>query len=144
MPPSHLASLSAALALLAQPASGLAHDAATGTIRVGHVWMAPAAAGGTATPVIPLLNLGQEPDRLTAVATGASTRVELRSAGRPAPSIELRPGAPLALRGGTAAEALLVGLRQEARPGDRIAIVLTFARAGSVAIDIHVEATPGH
>lgn len=130
----------AAAATAAPPAS--AHDAVLGSIRVGHAWTSPAEAGATAVVAMPLLNTGDEADRLVAVRSEAAERVEFRRGDDRPAAVELAPKRPVAL-GPRGAHAALVGLRRPAREGDRIPVTLVFERAGTIAYEVYVETTPG-
>lgn len=139
-PAAALAVALAATAAAVHPAS--AHDATLGPIRVGHAWTAPAEAGATAVVAVPLLNTGDEADRLVAVRSDAAERVEFRRGDDRPAAIELAPKRPVAL-GPRGAHAALVDLRRPARQGDRIPVTLVFERAGTLAYEVYVETAPG-
>lgn len=138
-----VAALAVALAvapIAVSPAS--AHDATLGPIRIGHAWTAPAEAGATAVVAMPLLNAGDEADRLVAIRSDAAERVEFRRGDDRPAAVELAPKRPVAL-GPRGAHAALIGLRRAAREGDRIPVTLVFERAGTLAYEVYVETTPG-
>jgi periplasmic copper chaperone A len=133
------------LALLWLPGDGTAHSYRHGDVQIGHVW-APPADGDTAAVYMPLLARGA-PDRLVAASSPAAERVRFRRVenGRIEwlDEIALEPGRPLGLAEWRE-HLWLDGLTRPLRRGDRVPLVLRFAEAGEIEVEIHVETAPGH
>ncbi len=137
--------LTAATALLiAGPA--LAHSFAAGQVKIGHPWALPAA-GPDASAFVSLLNGGAEADRLTGASTPLAAKVVIHdlAQGKPTPvdGIDVLPKRPVAMRP-TARELRLVGLTRPLKLGDKFPLTLTFAKGGSVTVEVFVEEGPAH
>ena len=89
---------------------------------------------------------GTEPDRLVAAASPAARAVELHAhlmdggvaRMRRIDSIEIDPGAPVALQPG-GLHLMIIGLREPLAEGDTLPLTLTFERNGEVALDLPVR-----
>lgn len=141
----------AALAMLAllpgQPAT--AADYQAGSLRVGQPWAratAPMAKAGAV--FFPVTNAGSAPDTLIAAAGTIADRVELHThvmengvmrMGVVDGGVTLPAGATVTLAPG-GLHVMLLGLRQPLVQGARFPLTLTFAQAGTVAVDVEVGA----
>jgi copper(I)-binding protein len=131
----------------AAAASAAAHDKRQGDLHIGHSWTKPAPAGGTVEVYFPLINRGQQVDRLvgaTAAVAGRAGLAEMTGetvAVRAA--IDLAPGRPVPLRPGRL-HVRLEGLRQDLREGQEFPLTLRFAVSPPVEIVVLVEAAAGH
>ena len=93
-----------------------------------------------------LRNNGAAADRLTGVSSPVAERTEIHETRiedgtatmRPAPGLELKRRASVQLRPG-GLHVMLIGLRRPLREGERITLVLTFERAGTIEIEARVE-----
>ncbi len=107
----------------------------------------------TGAAYLTLVNRGAEPDRLVGAATPAAAKAELHDhqpaanqpAGhsghvtemRPVAEIQVKPGETVVLKPG-ALHLMLVGLKAPLREGERFPVILRFARAGEVTIQVSV------
>jgi len=143
--------LAAALAIAAPafgPAPARAHDYRAGDLAIAHPW-ARATTADVGAGYLGITNGGSQPDRLLGATSPVARVVELHTmsmtAGvmrmRPVAEIVIAPGATLQLRPG-GLHMMIVGLSRPLRRGERVPVTLRFERAGSVAVELAVEA-PG-
>lgn len=93
-----------------------------------------------------IANTGREPDRLVSAASPAAAKVELHThlmdngvmKMRPVEAFEVAPGEPQVLRPG-GNHIMLMGLKEQLKPGARFPVTLTFARAGAVTVEVPVQ-----
>jgi copper(I)-binding protein len=133
--------------------SGTLGGALAGEYRVGELRVTAPWARATAGPVktgavyLTLSNHGKRADELVAVASPSARRATLHThlmAGgvmkmRPLERIEVGPGASSVLAPG-GLHIMLMGLKAPLVEGGRFPLTLTFARAGTVEIQIEVQA----
>jgi hypothetical protein len=102
----------------------------------------------TAAAYFSVTNAGATADRLVAAESAAARRVEMHAqelvdgVARMIAlddGIDLPPGATVELAQG-GLHVMLMGLTEPLSPGDRVALTLVFERAGSVTLDLPVEA----
>jgi periplasmic copper chaperone A len=127
-------------AVLAAPA--FAHSYKLGTVEIGHVWAPPSEA--EAAVYGPLFQSGPEPDRLIAASSPAGDAVVLQAkdgTARPwGDGLELKPGEPVSLASfGDHLE--VTGLKHPLKESDSFPLTLTFAKAGSITIEVLVSKT---
>ncbi|WP_426956659.1 copper chaperone PCu(A)C [Muricoccus radiodurans] len=138
-----------ALLALALPATALGHSYTAGDISIGHPWSRPALQGGTGAGFMPLKNNGTQPDRLLSATSAAARTTELHLGVndngvmrmRPVSEIVIPPGETVTLGPG-GYHIMLIGLANPLRVGDRVPVTLTFERAGSVQVELAVQAQP--
>ncbi|MBM3533059.1 MAG: copper chaperone PCu(A)C [Alphaproteobacteria bacterium] len=129
------------LLLIALPAAG--HSYRTQGVMVGHVWAAPTRGSDTEV-YVPLLNTAPAADQLVSIIAPTAKLAELvDGSSRRIGAIELPPNRPVVLKPG-GFRIRLIGLDKPLRVGDRIKLTLVFAKAGTVAIEAHVEVGPSH
>lgn len=139
-----LPGLSLAVAL-AHPAA--AHSYKAGDIEIGHPWSRAAPANITGAGFMSLRNTGTAPDRLIGASAEIARVVEIHThvqeggvmRMRPVDGVEIAPGAEVKLAPG-GYHLMLIGLKQALRKDDRVPVTLTFERAGSVTVELAVEA----
>lgn len=125
----------------------LAHDYRVADLAIAHPWSRPAIQGGTGAGFMVIRNAGSAPDRLLSAASPAARAVELHTHAqeggimrmRPVPDIPIPPGAEARLAPG-GLHVMLIGLNRPFRAGDRVPLTLTFERAGTVVVELAVEA----
>ncbi|HEX2134825.1 MAG TPA: copper chaperone PCu(A)C [Microvirga sp.] len=137
-----------ACALLLATAAG-ARVAEGGTLIVDQPWTratpggAPVA-GGYAV----LRNTGTEPDRLLRISSPLAGRAEIHEMAvndgvmtmRPLPrGLEIKPGETIALKPG-GHHIMFMDLKAPFRQGERIPVTLEFERAGTIGVELRVEA----
>jgi hypothetical protein len=134
-----------ALILLSVPVQhAAAHSYEFGDIAVGHVW-APPTQASAADIYGPLLNSGEDEDRLVAAVTPMAERIQFRFGDEPAARefIILPPGKPVSLAAwGYHLE--LLGLVRPLVDGDSFELTLTFERAGTRTVLVFVEQQAAH
>ncbi|PWC86167.1 hypothetical protein TSH100_13585 [Azospirillum sp. TSH100] len=139
--------IATALALLGA-GTALAHSYKAGPIEIGHPWAratAPSAPNGGA--YLSLTNTGTTEDHLVAASTPAAGKAELHThlnengvmKMREVPPIAIAPGETVTFAPG-GLHIMLLGLKQPLEKGARIPMTLRFEKAGSVEVQIAVEA----
>ncbi len=136
---------------------GIAHEYHQGGIVVEHPW-ARASAGKMARAgavYMVLSNEGAEPDKLIAAATPVAKHASLHTTVmeddvmkmRPVGALEVAPGAPTVLRPG-GLHIMLMGLEKPLEEGTTFPLALTFEKAGTIKVEVVVQAPaammPGH
>jgi len=135
----------AALAALAAPPPALAHDSKVGNIVVSKPW-ARATTAKVGGAYVTLRNTGRTADRLVKVASPAAEKSEIHETKtdggtatmRPVEGVELKPGATVALRPG-GLHVMLMSLGAPLKQGERLKLVLTFEKAGTVEVEAPIE-----
>lgn len=130
--------------------SGLAEAAefTVGEIRVEQPWARASAtkAAKAGAAYFTLVNLGDEADRLTGVATPRARMASLHHSVMdqgvmkmlPVAAIEVSPGEPAVLRPG-GLHVMLMGLKAPLVEGETFTLTLTFEKAGSVEIEVTIQ-----
>ncbi|HVO14088.1 MAG TPA: copper chaperone PCu(A)C [Alphaproteobacteria bacterium] len=136
--------LALAAALLSGPA--LADDMVkVGSLEIEHAWVRPSA-GPNGAVYLEIDNKGSAPDRLVAASTSAANKAELHThvmdgniaRMRPVDAIEVTPGSPTVLKPG-GLHIMLLGLKAPLKEGDKVALTLTFEKAGKVDVSVPVQ-----
>lgn len=143
----HRFALAAVLAMLSLP--GAAHDYKLGALEIGHPWTRAtpptAQAGGG---FVTLTNKGTTPDRLIAVRSKASGKVEIHEMRMDGnvmrmreleKGIEIPPGATVELKPG-GFHLMFMGLASPFTKDSKVPVTLVFEKAGSIDVDLVVEA----
>jgi copper(I)-binding protein len=138
-----------ALALVLAGTPLAAHEFKSGAIHVIHPWTRETAPGqSVAGGYMTITNEGSSDDRLLGASSPAAARVQLHSMTMEGSIMKMRPvsgGLPVSA-GGTETLApgglhlMLTGLRQPLVSGGMVPVTLRFAKAGSVAISLMVNA----
>ena len=139
--------LAAALALIASPAS--AQDYKLGPLEIAHAWTRAtpptAQAGGG---FLTITNKGTTPDRLVAVRSTASDKAEIHEMKMDGnvmrmreldKGLEIAPGSTVELKPG-GYHIMLMGLKAPLAKGTKVPVTLVFEKAGSVDVELAVEA----
>lgn len=136
----------AALALTPLHLPAQAHDARIGSIHVIHP-AAPATLPGQRSGAIYLSieNEGKTADRLLSLTSPAGS-VAIHSMTmdgnimkmRDIDSLSLPPGAKVVMKADGSHHLMLTGLKQPLAAGDEIPLKMTFERAGTVEVSVHV------
>jgi len=125
--------------------------ATLGAIEIRHPWVRAASeTPGLGGGFFVVTNNGAEPDRLVAASSLAAEKVEIHAIKVVGGDIAMRPReGGLAVPGGVTLtlrprgyHLLLIGLREPLIRGARLAVTLTFEKAGSIDVAFLVEA-PG-
>lgn len=134
----------AALALvagLASAASARTESSGASSLVVARPWSRPAPAGGAGVVYLTITNRGARPDALVGAASPAAARVTIHQTLHVGAVTAMRSLASLPIPAGRAvslvpggAHLMLEDLTRPLRPGDRIAVTLTFSRAGARTI----------
>ncbi len=135
-----------AAGLLAGPAA--AHQYELGSLVIGHPWSRPTAAGAPmGVAYLSITNQGTGPDALIGASSPASSGVQFHqttiSEGmarmRPLGEIEIPPGATVKIEPG-GFHLMLVALKAPLAAGKSVPLTLQFLRAGSVTVELSIEA----
>ena len=125
-----------------------AHDYQLKTLRIDHPFTRATPPGAkVAGAFMTIANQGKDADRLIKVASPAADLVQIHEMAvvggimkmRAVQGVDLKPGATTELRPG-GFHVMLEGLKQPLRQGDKIPLTLTFEKAGSIEVNVDVEA----
>jgi copper(I)-binding protein len=144
-----LAGLALAAVTLGSVHAASAHGAKVGAIDIGHPWARATAPGAkVAGGYAKLTNTGSEPDTLVSATCEVAGRVEIHEMAvvdgimkmRPLPAgLPVAPGATVELKPGSY-HIMLMDLKRGLTQGEMVKGSLTFAKAGTVAVEFAVEA----
>lgn len=143
----NLLALVAVTALTLAPAAW-AQDYKLGDLTIENPWArASVAANGAA--YMEIRTSGTAPDQLIAASTPVAANAELHThivegevmRMRPVKAIDVNVGEPAVLKPG-GLHVMLIGLKAPLKQGDHFPLTLNFAKAGSVEVEVAVEA-PG-
>ena len=129
-----------------------ANDYKLGDLAIDHPWArasAGASVNGAAYMVIS--TSGAAPDQLIGASTPIAEKAELHTdimegdvmRMRPVKGIEVNLGEPATLEPG-ALHVMLIGLKAPLKEGEHFPLTLTFEKAGSVTVEVTVEAAGAH
>ena len=132
--------------LLLLPALAVAQPS---DIRVENVWSRAAMQGRNGVIYLTITGSGA-PDRLTGAAAPVAAKAELHESFtengvakmREVAGLPVAPGKPVTLAPG-GYHIMLMGLKQELKPGDSFPVTLRFERAGAVTATVTVRQTGG-
>ena len=120
-----------------------------GPIRIEASWARATPPGGKVGGVfVTLINTGDAADRLVSASSGVAERVELHTHIKDGDVMRMReveggiplpPGETVKLQPG-GFHVMLLGLAQGLTAGSSVPLTLTFEKAGSVQVDVPVEA----
>lgn len=139
--------LALAAATLSTPIA--AHSFKLGDLTIGHPWTrqtAPAQKNGGG--FLTVANSGKQADRLIAATSPAAAKVEIHTMSMDGGVMRMRPvpgglavpaGGTLALKPG-GYHLMLIGLKQPLALGKLVPLTLRFERAGTVTVQLKVEA----
>ena len=135
-------------------AAGAAYaaDYKVGTIAIDHPWARPTVEGTkTGAAYLLLANKGTAPDKLVSASSPVAGKTQIHQTTdeggvmkmhEVAGGIELVPGATVALKPG-GYHIMLLDLKQTLNEGRHIPLTLTFAKAGSIDVEVDVEKKSG-
>jgi iron complex outermembrane recepter protein len=133
-------------AVLVTPA--VAHEYQLGKLVIGHPWSRPAPAGRTmGVAYLSITNNGTEPETLTGASSPAAASVQFHqttiSEGmarmRPLTEVTIAPGQTVKVEPG-AIHLMLMDLKMPLELGKSVPLLLEFRKAGSVTVQIAIEA----
>lgn len=134
-------------AALVRPGRAGAHSYTSETMMVGHIWSPPGS--GDAAPVYgPIINRGDETDRLVSLSSPDAARVRIRRAEEGSEpvfleTLDLPPNRPVSLAP-WGVHLWAEGLTVPREEGARFRIRLGFARAAPMEVEAIVESEAGH
>ena len=145
--------LSCAVAVFAAPSIAQGADS---SIQVQDAWARQApmmppmghmhAAGGNGAVYMNLRNTGQETETLVGGSSDAAESVEMHETIREGDVMRMRPVTKLELPAGGVLEMkpggmhiMLIDLKRDLRPGDRIHVMLNFDHAAPVSVEVPVR-----
>lgn len=137
-----------AITALSLAASSLAHAHPTERIAIGPSFARASLPGqNTGAAYLSLQNKSSGADALVAVSSPAAKDVEMHAMSmqdnvmrmRQVPSIELAPGATVAMQPGKGYHLMLMGLKAPLKAGDKLPLRLQFQHAGTIETSIPVE-----
>jgi len=108
-------------------------------VAVRAAWMRPSVAGGSGAAYLTIVNRGAAPDTLVSAGSPDAAQVSLHESRMVGQVMTMRSVSNLPIRSGgeirfapNGLHLMLQGLKRSFRTGDRLALVLTFAKAGQV------------
>ncbi|HZV20058.1 MAG TPA: copper chaperone PCu(A)C [Hyphomicrobiales bacterium] len=129
-----------------------AHDYKAGSIIVGHPWARPTPPGAKAAAAyFTLQNTGSAPDTLMSVSSPVDESAQLHQTIRDGEVMKMRevkggvaipPGATVKFEPG-GYHVMLLQPKQQFEEGQFFPLTLTFAKAGTVNVEVKVEKQPG-
>jgi len=133
---------------LAAPLAARAHhDTNHGSLTLIHPWTRAARAGGQGAGFMAIRNNGDQPDRLVSATTPAAPTVELHTHVRDGDVMRMRPVTDISVPAGQTVRLqpgglhlMFIGLFQELRQGQSVPVTLVFERAGSVTVQMEIQA----
>lgn len=138
--------------LAAGAPQAFAHDFKAGDLEIAHPWSREVPVGArVAGGYFTVTNKGAEADRLVAVSSDVSAKAEIHQMTvkdgvmtmRPVEGgLEIPAGATVALEPG-GYHLMFMDLKQRPVKGESFSATLTFAKAGSVTVDLAVEGLGG-
>lgn len=136
-----------ACAAMISAGTAFAHDYKLGAISIGHPWARPTAPGAAGAAYLSLENSGGEADKLVSAASSVAGTTQLHQTideggvmkmREAAGGVELAPHATVAFKPG-GYHIMLMNLKHPLREGEHIPLTLTFAKAGSIGVEVYVE-----
>jgi len=135
--------LTAALAT----AQAFAHDFTLGTLKIEHPWARASAGPAPNGAAFMTIHNSGDADRLVAATGDVAQRIELHThmmegdvmKMRQVPAVDVPADGTAALQPG-GFHVMLIGLKAPLKEGARFPLTLTFERAGTVTVEVAVEA----
>jgi periplasmic copper chaperone A len=128
-----------------------AHEYKLGRIAIGHPWARPTAEGTKAgAAYLALENTGGEADSLVGVSSPVARQTQIHQTTNDGGvmkmhqvqgGVALAPGVAVIFKPG-GYHIMLLGLKQKLGEGEHVPLTLTFAKAGSIDVEVYVERTP--
>jgi copper(I)-binding protein len=141
------------VALVAATSCACAHGYTLGNIDIAHPYAVATPPGATTGGgyIKELSNKGTVDDKLVSVSSPAADHVELHTMSmdgdvmrmRQVPGIVIPAGGHVDMVPGNGYHLMLIGLKQPLKIGDKVPARLTFEKAGSVDVELHVQAREG-
>ncbi|HEY1325610.1 MAG TPA: copper chaperone PCu(A)C [Casimicrobiaceae bacterium] len=138
----------ASIALMASALTAVAHDYSIGALHIDHPYARAMPPGArTAAAYLGIENRGRDADALQSASTPRAASVELHTMSSEGGMMRMREVKEVALPPGRTVtfgpgglHIMLVDPNPPLRKGDRVPLTLTFARAGTVTVQLDVEA----
>jgi copper(I)-binding protein len=140
--------LPALFAALLLAAAAAAHQYQLGTLVIDHPWSRATAPGmPMGVAYLSITNHGKDADALVGASTPAAARVEMHESSivdgmarmRPVSEVAIAPGATVDIRPG-GIHLMLVDLKSALARGTTVPLVLEFRHAGTLTVQLEVEA----
>ena len=124
-----------------------ANDYRLGDLAIDHPWARAAGASANGAAYMVISTSGATPDQLIGVSAPIAEKAELHThimegdvmRMRPVKAIEVNVGEPATLKPG-GLHVMLIGLKAPLKEGEQFPLTLTFEKAGSVTVEVAVEA----
>lgn len=140
--------LAALAALILSASFAFAHEFKAGDLEIGHPWSKATIPGArVAGGFLDITNHGTAPDRLVKVSSDVAGLVQVHEMkvedgmmkmGEVPGGIEIAPGATVELTPG-GLHVMFMSIKQPFREGEKVKAVLTFEKAGDVAVEFKIE-----
>jgi copper(I)-binding protein len=139
----------AGLALIAVTSLAHAHGYSLGDLDIAHPYAVPTPPGATtgAGYIKALSNKGATDDRLVGASSPAADHVEIHTMSMDGDVMRMRQVNAIVVPAkghvdmapGNGYHLMLIGIRQPFKVGDKIPLKLTFEKAGTVDVELHVQ-----
>ena len=135
------------LSLMALGSLAAAHEQKVGDIVLHHAWSLAYPAGAKSVAVfVTIENTGDTPDQLLSVASDVAAMTEVHEMSMANDIMTMKPAGILDIPAHGKVELkphglhiMLMGLKQRFAEGDTFAVTLTFAKAGTVVLQVVVD-----
>jgi copper(I)-binding protein len=136
------------ISLVVASALAHAHDFKLGDMRIGHPHARATVPGQPSGAVyLSIQNSGKAADKLIAVSSPIAQNASIHTMAmdgnvmkmREVQTIDLGPGAKVAMKPGDGYHVMLIGLKQPLKRDDKFPLTLTFEKAGKVEVQVHVD-----
>ena len=142
----------ALLAIAFSATLAFAHGYKLGNLEIKHPWAKATVPGQpVAGGFLKVVNNGSEPDRLVRVTSDVSGNIQLHDMkvengvmkmGEVPGGIEVAPGATVELKPG-GLHVMFMGIKAPFKEGETVKAVLSFEKAGDVAVEFKIDAAKG-
>jgi len=136
---------------IAGAGASYAHEYKLGPIAIGHPWARPTAEGAKAgAAYLTLENTAGDSDRLIRASTPAAENTQIHESTMDGGVMKMReveggvalaPGENVSFKPG-GYHIMLFGLKHKLNEGEHVPLTLTFAKAGSIDVEVYVEKSP--
>lgn len=142
----------ALIALVLSATFAFAHGYKVGSLEIHHPWSKAMNTGAkTGGGFMKITNHGTEPDRLIKISSDVAGLIQVHemkvdngmmTMGEIPGGLEIAPGATVELAPG-AIHVMFMGVKQPFKEGEKVKAVLTFEKAGDVAVEFSVGPAQG-
>lgn len=118
---------------------------APGSLQVTGLWARPALAGGNSAVYFTIENGTASDDSLLSASSDIAEAVEMHMTSMQDGNMQMMPQHEVAVQAGNTEfkpgglHVMLIGLKQDLKPGNTFSLTLDFAKAGAMTLDVQVS-----